>query len=76
MAIVTGEQAGFTGGHNMVAHNVTTGEGENKETCVSTFLEALLKSAKSTGGQLLCVRCLFLLRVQHHQRRSDAIKCV
>lgn len=24
MAIVTGEQAGFTGGHNMVAHNITT----------------------------------------------------
>lgn len=69
MAIVTGEQAGFTGGHNMVAHNITTGgAGENKETSVSTFLEALLKSANSTGGQLLSVRCLFLPRVQQHQK--------
>lgn len=75
MAIVTGEQAGFTGGHNMVAHNITTGgAGENKETSVSTFLEALLKSANSTGGQLLSVRCLFLPRVQQHQRPSDTIE--
>lgn len=75
MAIVTGEQAGFTGGHNMVAHNITTGgEGENKETSVSTFLEALLKSANSTGGQLLSVRCLFLPRVQQHQRPRDTIE--
>lgn len=75
MAIVTGEQAGFTGGHNMVAHNITTGgEGENKETSVSTFLEALLKSANSTSGRLLSVRCLFLRRVQQHQRPSDVIQ--
>lgn len=75
MAIVTGEQAGFTGGHNMVAHNITTGgEGENKETSVSTFLEALLKSANSTGVLLLSVRCLFSRYVQQHQRPSHAIQ--
>lgn len=67
MAIVTGEQAEFTGGHNMVAHNITTGrEGENKEMSVSTFLGALLKSANSTGGLLLSVRCLFLPCAQQH----------
>lgn len=33
MAVVTGKQAGFTGGHNMIAHNITT-----LETCdVSQF---------------------------------------
>lgn len=33
MAVVTGEQAGFTGGYNMIAHNITT-----FETCdVSQF---------------------------------------
>lgn len=75
MAIVTGEQARFTGGHNMVAHNITTGgEGENKATSVSTFLEAFLKSANSTGGQLLYVRCLFLHCVKQHQRPSDTIQ--
>lgn len=44
MAVVTGKQAGFTGGHNMIAHNITTGRGrENKEEmCVSALLGALL----------------------------------
>lgn len=71
MAIVTGEQAGFTWGHNMVAHNITTGrEGENKEMSVSTLLEALLKSANSTGGHLLSVRCLFLPCVQQQKPRD------
>ena len=31
MAVVTGKQAGFAGGYNMIAHNITTGgerEGE------------------------------------------------
>lgn len=71
MAIVAGEQAGFTWGHNMVAHNITTGrEGENKEMSVSTLLEALLKSANSTGGHLLSVRCLFLPCVQQQKPRD------
>lgn len=30
MAVVTGKQAGFTGGHNMIADNITTG-GERRE---------------------------------------------
>lgn len=69
MAVVTGKQAGFTGGHNMIADNITTGrerregERENKEeTTVSTLLEALLKSANSTGGCLLSKRffCCFV----------------
>lgn len=34
MAVVTGKQAGFTGGHNMIADNITTGrerrEGERE----------------------------------------------
>lgn len=76
MAVVTGKQAGFTGGHNMIAHNITTGrereeggrEGENKEEMsVSTLLEALLKSANSTSGCLLSKRCLFLPCVQQQR---------
>lgn len=77
MAVVTGKQAGFTGGHNMIADNITTGrerregERENKEeTTVSTLLEALLKSANSTGGCLLSKRffcCLFLPCVQQQR---------
>lgn len=48
----------------MVAHHITTGrEGggrQNKgEMSVSTLLQALLKSAKSTTGFLLSERCLF-----------------
>lgn len=42
MAVVTGKQAGFTGGHNMIAHNVTTvrgrREGERiKKKCLSAL---------------------------------------
>lgn len=38
MAVVTRKQTWFTGGHNMIAHNVTTaggGGGNNEETHVS-----------------------------------------
>lgn len=31
MAIVTGEQAGFTGGHHVIAHNITTERGRGRE---------------------------------------------
>jgi len=42
MAVVTGEQAGFTGSNNMISHNITTGRGreggrENKEEQVSAI---------------------------------------
>lgn len=71
MAVVTGEQAGFTGGHNMVAHSITAGRGNKEETCVSTLLGALLKSANSTSGGLLSNRCLFLPCVQQQQRPGN-----
>lgn len=72
MAVVTGKQAGFTGGHNVIAHNVTTGrERENKEeTSVSTLPGALLKSANSTSGCPLSNRCLFLPCVQQQRPRN------
>lgn len=57
MAVVTGKQAGFTGGHNVIAHHIATGtaEGENKEeTGVSVLLGAL---AESTSGCPLSNRC-------------------
>lgn len=31
MAVVTGEQAGFTRGDNMIAHNITAGRGRDRE---------------------------------------------
>ncbi len=30
MAVVAGKQAGFTGGHNMIAHNITAGRGRRE----------------------------------------------
>lgn len=73
MAVVAGEQAGLARGNNVIAHNVTTGrEGggrQNKgEMSVSTLLQALLKSAKSTSGRLLSERCLFLPCLQQQQK--------
>lgn len=35
MAIVTGEEAWFTGGNNMIAHNIATGKEDKEETWVS-----------------------------------------
>ena len=67
MAVVTGEQAGFTGGHNMITHNITAGRENKEETRVSTLLWALLKSANSTSECLLSNRCLFSSCVQQQK---------
>lgn len=41
MTVVAGKQAGFTGGHNMIADNITTGRGRVRERIKKRGLSAL-----------------------------------